>query len=28
MVGEAMHRHLCVDTIASVLPLKNVRGDK
>ena len=28
MVGEAMHRHLSVDTIASVLPLKNVRGDK
>ena len=27
MVGEAMHRLLSVDTLASVLPLKNVRGD-
>ena len=28
MVGEEMHRHLSVDTIVSVLPLKNARGGK
>jgi len=28
MVGEEMHRYLSVDTIVSVLPVKNARGGK